>query len=338
MQILVVDDSAVAREIIRSALTAAGHVVSLASNGQEALEKILNESFRLVISDWEMPGMTGIQLCKAVRAANLQGYVFFILLTSKSGTESTVEGLSAGADEFITKPFHPDELRVRVRTAQRVLALETRELTIFALAKLAESRDPETGEHLERVQNYSRIIACQLATQPKFARAITPSYVQNIYLTSPLHDIGKVAIPDSILLKPGKLTPAEFEIMKTHALAGARTLEDVLTHHPEAEFLVMARNIAASHHEKFDGTGYPNNLKNDEIPLCSRIVALADVYDALTTKRVYKNAFSHDHARSIILEGSGAHFDPDIVDAFKATESQFIAISRTFAEASAMAA
>jgi putative two-component system response regulator len=338
MHILVADDSSVAREIIRSALTSAGHLVTLARNGKEALDKILNESFRLVISDWEMPDMNGIELCKAVRAANLQSYVFFILLTSRSGTESTVEGLSAGADEFITKPFHPDELRVRVRTAQRVLGLETRELTIFAMAKLTESRDPETGRHLERVQNYSRIIARQLADHPKFAKAITPSYVQTIYLTSPLHDIGKVAIPDSILLKPGKLTPEEFEVMKTHALAGAQTLESVLTHHPEAEFLIMARNIAASHHEKFDGTGYPSHLKGEEIPLCSRIVALADVYDALTTKRVYKQAFTHEVARSIILKESGLHFDPDIVAAFKAAEAQFIKISETLGDTLAKAA
>ncbi len=338
MRILVVDDSPTAREIVRHALVAAGHTVSIACDGREALDKILNESHHLVISDWEMPGMSGVELCKAVRAANLQSYVFIILLTSKSGTDSTVEGLSAGADEFLTKPFHPEELRVRVRTAQRVLALETRELTIFALAKLAESRDPETGEHLERVQNYSRILAHQLASQPKFSRIITPGYIQTIYLTSPLHDIGKVAIPDAILLKPGKLTPDEFEIMKTHALTGARTLEAALEHHPEADFLVMARDIALAHHEKFDGRGYPNHLKGNDIPLCARIVALADVYDALTSKRVYKEAFGHDRARATILESTGSHFDPDIVKAFQTIESQFIAISSMYADAKTKAA
>ena len=277
--------------------------------------------------------MNGIELCKAVRAANLQSYIFFILLTSKSGTESTVEGLSAGADEFLTKPFHPEELCVRVRTAQRVLALETRELTIFALAKLAESRDPETGEHLERVQNYSRILAMHLSKQRKFEGIITPGYVQTLYQTSPLHDIGKVAIPDAVLLKPGRLTPHEFEIMKSHAAMGARTLDAALSRHPEAEFLVMARQIAATHHERFDGTGYPNHLRGTDIPLCGRIVALADVYDALTSKRIYKDAYSHEHARSIILEGSGAHFDPDIVAAFQAVESQFVAVSQAFTDA-----
>jgi putative two-component system response regulator len=336
MDILIVDDSPVARQIIRSALVAAGHTVSVACDGREALEKIVSESHRLVISDWEMPNMNGIELCKAVRAANLQSYIFFILLTSKSGTESTVEGLSAGADEFLTKPFHPEELCVRVRTAQRVLALETRDLTIFALAKLAESRDPETGEHLERVQNYSRILAMHLSKQPKFAGIITPGYVQTLYQTSPLHDIGKVAIPDAVLLKPGRLTPHEFEIMKSHAAMGARTLDAALSRHPEADFLVMARQIAATHHERFDGTGYPNHLRGADIPLCGRIVALADVYDALTSKRVYKDAYSHEQARSIILEGAGSHFDPDIVAAFRAVESQFVAVSQAFTDAHAM--
>jgi putative two-component system response regulator len=332
MQILVVDDSPVAREIIRSTLVRAGYSVTIACDGREALERIVNESFRLVISDWEMPNMNGIELCRAIRAANLGRYVYFLLLTSRSGTDSTVEGLTAGADEFLSKPFNPHELCVRVRTAERVLALESCELTIFALAKLAESRDSETGHHLERVQNYCRVLARHLAQQPAYKSIMKPGYVQMLYLTSPLHDIGKVAIPDAVLLKPGKLTPQEFEVMKTHTLTGARTLDAALAYHPEAEFLVMARQIAASHHERFDGTGYPNRLKGNDIPLCGRIVALADVYDALTSKRVYKDAFSHERAREILTQGSGSHFDPQIVDAFLATEKDFIDVSRQFNE------
>jgi putative two-component system response regulator len=170
-------------------------------------------------------------------------------------------------------------------------------------------------------------------TAVPFAKEVDPGYVRLIYLTSPLHDIGKVAIPDCVLLKPGRLSDREFEIMKEHTSLGARTLDAALKEHPEAKFLRMAKEIAATHHERFDGTGYPNQLKGTDIPLCGRIVALADVYDALSSKRVYKGAFTHDVARSIILGDKGTHFDPDIVNAFLATEAQFIEIASRFADA-----
>src|SRR5207248_5870327 len=207
-----------------------------------------------------------------------------------------------------------------------VLSLETRDVAIFAMAKLAESRDSETGAHLERVRSYCRILAQQLAQKPKFHDVITAEYIRLIYQTSPLHDIGKVGIPDSVLLKPGRLSDREFEIMKTHAEIGAQTLEAALEQFPGIKFLEMARDIAATHHERFDGTGYPRGLRGADIPLCGRIVALADVYDALTTKRVYKSAFAHDVARSIIIDERGTHFDPDVADAFLAAEMQFIEI------------
>ena len=238
---------------------------------------------RLVISDWDMPEMNGIELCRRLRADESAGYIYIILLTSHDGTQKIVEGMSAGADDFISKPFDPPELLVRVRAGERVLSLETRDVAIFALAKLAESRDPETGAHLERVRSYSQVLARQLSTHPKFARIIDEKYIHLIYLTSPLHDIGKVGIPDSVLLKPGRLSDHEFEIMKQHAALGADTLDAALQQFPEAKFLKMARDIAASHHERFDGSGYPAGLKANDIPLCGRIVALADVYDALTS-------------------------------------------------------
>ncbi len=199
------------------------------------------------------------------------------------------------------------------------------------MAKLAEIRDPETGAHLERVQGYSRVIARHLAGQAKFAARIDAEYVQLLYLTSPLHDIGKVGIPDAVLLKPGRLDPGEFEVMKTHTLIGAATLDAALQKFPAARFLAMARDIAASHHERFDGTGYPHRLAGDQIPLCGRIVALADVYDALTSKRVYKAAFPHEAAKALIVREAGRHFDPDVVDAFLHTEAQFLAVRRQFA-------
>jgi putative two-component system response regulator len=332
MRILIVDDDPMALEMLRHALTKAGHAVETATNGREALDALQRTGCRLVISDWEMPEMSGVELCRAIRAGDSAGYIYVVLLSARVSAADTVEGLSAGADDFMTKPFNPAELAVRVGVGERILSLETRDLTIFAMAKLAESRDPETGAHLERVCSYCRVLATHLACLPKFQHEVDGAYARLIYLTSPLHDIGKVAIPDCVLLKPGRLSDREFEMMKEHTTLGARTLEAALREHPEARFLRMARDIAATHHERWDGTGYPKQLKGTDIPLCGRIVALADVYDALTTKRVYKGAFTHDVARSIILEGKGTHFDPDIVDAFIANEAQFHDIRARFAD------
>ncbi|MCL2641230.1 MAG: response regulator [Phycisphaerales bacterium] len=324
MKVLVAEDDPVALEVVRSILEEHGCDVASASNGRQALEMLRSlEDISLVISDWDMPEMTGPELCQAIRKENLPRYVYVILLTARQGTSHLVDGLKAGADEFISKPLSPEELVVRLRTAERILALETRDLTIFALAKLAESRDPETGQHLERVRYYARSLASEMATQPKFKNVLTQSVVTLIYQTSPLHDIGKVGIPDSVLLKPDRLDDIEFEIMKTHARAGAETLDKALRMHPSAAFLRMARDIAASHHERFDGQGYPDGLAGEQIPLAARIFALADVYDALVSKRVYKPGFTHDVAKKIIRDGRGTQFDPDVVDAFLRCEPQF---------------
>jgi len=208
---------------------------------------------------------------------------------------------------------------------------ETRDVAILSLAKLAESRDPETGAHLERVQAYCQILAEQLAAMGQYTDEIDAEFVRLIHATSPLHDIGKVGIPDSILLKPGQLSNREFEIMKTHAEIGAQTLDAAMKRFPKTKFLRMARDIAATHHERFDGTGYPQGLSGDQIPLCGRIVAVADVYDALSSKRVYKAAFTHEVAKEILLKESGRHFDPPIIAAFQAAEEEFIAVRERFA-------
>jgi putative two-component system response regulator len=335
MRILIADDDEIALELLRHALTQAGHEVESASNGVEALDMLRSGRFRLVISDWEMPEMNGLELCRRIRQRHTGGYTYVILLTSHGQTQDVVAGLSAGADDFIVKPFHPAELCVRVRAGERILALDTRDVTILALAKLADSRDAETGAHLERIREYCRVIASHLSRQEKFRDVVDGEYVDSIYRTSPLHDIGKVGIPDDVLLKPGRLTAREYEVMKTHTLIGARTLEAALAERPEARFLHMARDVALTHHEHYDGTGYPQGLKGEEIPLCGRIVALADAYDALTSHRVYKSAYTHGAARAILVEGSGKHFDPDIVEAFLANEGMFVAVQRAFAEADA---
>lgn len=332
MQVLIVDDSKLALIALKGLLTQAGYEVLTALNGKDGLKMLRDYPCRMVISDWEMPVMNGIEFCRAVRAAELTGYVYFLLLTSHGSTDEMVQGLSVGADDFIAKPYKPEEILARLRVGERILSLETRDVAIFALAKLAESRDSDTGAHLERVQHYCQTLAQQMTTQEKFRDIISPEFIRLVFQTSPLHDIGKVGIPDSVLLKPGKLDQEEFAIMKAHTTIAADTLDAALNKFPGVSFLTMARDIAVTHHEKFDGTGYPRGLKGEEIPLCGRIVAVADVYDALISRRPYKKAFTHEDAKRIILEGRGTHFDPDVIDSFLACEEQFIRIHERFAD------
>jgi putative two-component system response regulator len=330
MRVLVVDDDPVTTQIIREDLRQFGYDVTVALSGRAAFELIRSGQFHLVVSDWQMPEMSGLDLCREIRKRSWSSYVYFILLTSFSDAEDIVSGFNAGADDFLTKPFRPQELCMRLRTGERILGLESRDMVIFAMAKLTESRDNDTGAHLERMREYSRLLAEELSSWRKYSDIIDGDYVQLVYLTSPLHDIGKVGIPDAILLKPGKLTPEEFDIMKRHTLLGGETLLAVAKSRPAAQFLTMAQEIAMSHHEHYDGRGYPNGLQGEAIPLCGRIVALADVYDALTSKRIYKPAFSHDRAREIIVEARGKQFDPDVVDAFLKREQEFIAVGHQF--------
>lgn len=332
MRVLIVDDDPIALEILKDTLADLGHDVRSATNGREALDLLGRDECQIVISDWEMPQMNGIELCQEIRHGAFSGYIYVVLLTSHDTVAERVRGLSAGADDFIAKPFEPDELRARLHAAERIVSLETRDVAIFAMAKLAESRDPETGGHLERVMNYCRVLAQQLAAHGRFKDEIDSEYTRLVYSTSPLHDIGKVGIPDSVLLKPGRLSEEEFEIMKLHTTIGAQTLDAAVRRFPNARFLRMARDIAASHHERYDGSGYPNHLKGDDIPLCGRIVALADVYDALTSKRVYKSAFAHEIAKSMIVKETNTHFAPEVVEAFLAAEEAFKSIRDRFRE------
>jgi len=331
MKILVVDDDEITREMLAMTLRSEGYNVITANDGQQALEIITQDKVRMIISDWTMPGMDGIELCRRVRTESSDGYVYFVLLTAHSGMEEAVQGFEAGADDYMVKPFNTTELLMRVKVGERIQALETRHVTIFALAKLAESRDPETGQHLERIREYSLVLAKHLAADSTNQAVIDRDFVETLYLTSPLHDIGKVGIPDSVLLKPGKLTDEEFEVMKKHTEVGANTLNAALEQFPSITYLHMARDITLSHHERYDGKGYPQGIAGEAIPLSARIVALADVYDALTSKRVYKEAFSHDIARGIIEKECGTHFDPKVGEAFLKNEEAFLAIKDAYA-------
>lgn len=317
---------------MRWSLEQAGYEVTEAADGMEALEILASSRIPIVISDLDMPRMDGLTLCKEIRGSDFGGYIYVILLTSHSETSDRITGLSIGADDYISKPFNKTELVARVRCGTRVLQLETRQVLIFSLAKLAESRDNDTGLHLERVQRYANLLMARLAVDSSYAATVTPEFRRLLYETCPLHDIGKVGIADAVLLKPGKLTKEEFECMKQHTIIGAKTLKGAMDLCDNAIFLSMAYDIALTHHERFDGTGYPQGLRGNAIPLSGRIVALVDVYDALTTRRVYKAAFPHSEAYRIIVEGSGTHFDPEIVRVFVQCEQEFDRIRSSLAD------
>ena len=232
--------------------------------------------------------------------------------------------------------------RARLNDLEKVVELRTREIVdtrdmaVFVLAQLAESRDPETGRHLERIRSYSQVLAEQLSCEGPYAERIDDQFLEDLYRASPLHDIGKVGIPDAVLLKPGRLTSEEFEIIKRHTDIGAEALERAVRYTESAGFLTMAIDVARYHHERFDGSGYPEGLVGEAIPLAARIVALADVYDALCTSRVYKEAFQPEVARMMIEEQSGKHFDPIVVDAFRARCDEFVRVESTAADPQAL--
>jgi putative two-component system response regulator len=330
MKILVVDDDEIALAVAKKVLSSDGHTITLAEDGAEAIEILQRDDIQLVISDWNMPNMDGIELCRALRKISSIGYIYVIMITARNSKEDMLEGLEAGADDFISKPFEPAELLVRVRNAERVLALEMTKTTLFLMSKLSESKDPDTGGHLERIRAYSKLLAQQLLANPDFKESVPHGFPDLLFETSPLHDCGKVGIPDYVLLKPGSLSDSEWQIMKLHTQIGAEIFDASLKTYPNAEFLRLARDIAWAHHERWDGTGYPRGLKGEEIPLCARIVALADVYDAITSKRAYKTAKSHDVAAGIVFEGSGKHFDPMIVEVFRSVISEFESIQKNY--------
>ncbi|QNN24687.1 response regulator [Planctomycetales bacterium ZRK34] len=344
--VLVVDDDEVNREILTEILDDDYNLIVTAS-GEQALD-VLDHGPALVLLDIMMPGIDGYETCRRIKelAGPDRRSPHVILVSAKASTTERVRGYEAGADDYLVKPFDEDELLAKVRVqlrlydalsrldranahnAARADVLEnvveeqsreiadSRDLVVFALAKLAESRDPETGAHLERIRAYCQILAEQLAADSPYAPLIDQAFIDAIYLASPLHDIGKVGIPDAILLKPGRLTNEEYDLMKHHTDIGADALEEVAGHSTGGGFLSMAIEIARSHHEKFDGTGYPNGISGHEIPLSARITAVADVFDALTSVRVYKSAFGPTVARSMIENDSGTHFDPVVVEAF----------------------
>lgn len=329
-KILIVDDDPAQRTLLNMCLEQGHFKVIEAENGSQAYEILDREQdVRLVITDLDMPVMSGFQLIRKVREADLR-YRYMVVLTSSEEKESLVKALSLGADDYIAKPVMPEELLLRVESGVRLLRLEIQEELILSMAKLAEYRSDETGYHLERIQHYTRTLARDLAGKhPELG--ISLPLAEEFARVSPLHDIGKVAIPDAILHKPGKLTPEEFEVMKTHAMIGGQLLEDI-QNKSGSLYLRVAYEVAMFHHERYNGKGYPKGLKGEDIPVAARIVALADMYDAMTSERCYKEAFSHEKTKKIIVEERGEQLDPRMVDSFLAQEDIWLAIAARFDE------
>lgn len=329
----------------------------VSNNGEHALDIAMGEPQPdLVLLDVMMPGMDGYEVCRRLKSNPRTSHIPVIFLTARSEVEDEQKGFGFGAVDYITKPVSPSLVRARVKThitlkAARDFLLDknvfleaeverrSRELqvvqdvTILAMASLAETRDNDTGNHIRRTQNYVRLLARKLQAGSPYSDDLDDLTIELLYKSAPLHDIGKVGIPDAILLKPGKLTAEEFEIMKTHTIMGRDTIvaAERLIDTPSS-FLRIAREIAHYHQEKWDGSGYPEGLIGEETPLAARLMAVADVYDALISKRVYKPPFTHEDAIVIMQSGRGKHFDPVILDAFLWVSDEFRAVSQQFAD------
>ena len=357
--ILVVDDTPDNLALI-STLLKDTYQVKVAVSGEKALRIAGGASPPdLILLDIMMPQMDGYEVCKRLQAHPATRGIPVIFVTARADEEDERVGLELGAVDYITKPISPSILMARVRTQLMLKAsadflrdqnafLEsqverrTREVsaiqdvTILAMASLAETRDSDTGNHILRTQQYVRALAQHLRDHPRFSQFLTDYNMLMLFKSAPLHDIGKVGIPDRILLKPGRLTPEEFEIMKTHTTLG----RDAIDHAERAlgtnvEFLRLAKEIAYSHQEKWDGSGYPQGLAGDAIPVSARLMAVADVYDALISRRVYKEPMPHAQAVDIIRAGSGSHFDPDMVQAFLVIQDTFRDIAQRLSDSDA---
>jgi len=352
--ILAVDDSADSLALLSSLLKSV-YRVKVAISGEAAIDAATSGGRPdLILLDVVMPGMDGYEVCARLKGDPSTRDIPVIFLTARTNASDEEKGLRLGAVDYIVKPFSPSIVLARIAThlmlkevrdflldqnafLEEEVARRTEEVgmiqdvTMIAMGSLAETRDNETGNHIRRTQNYIEILAERLTGHPRFRLFLSGNAVELFYKSAPLHDIGKVGIPDGILKKPGKLDPSEFEIMKAHTTLGRDAIlaaENRLD--SPTSFLATAREIAWSHHEKWDGSGYPRGLAGDAIPFPGRLMAIPDVYDALISRRVYKPAFSHDEAMTLIKKGAGTQFDPDIASAFIDIEDEVRKIARAF--------
>jgi putative two-component system response regulator len=347
--ILVVDDEPVNRELLEDMLVPLGYRVLQAPNGETALRVAQEDSPDVILLDIMMPNMDGFEVARRLKTAEETKGIPIVMVTALHAVEDRIKALQAGANDFLAKPLDRAELQATVnaqvqvkayhdhmknyqqeleaevarRTEQLRLALDKLKEasldTIMRLARAAEYKDEETGAHILRMSAYSAAVARQLG--------LGDNVSQWILYAAPMHDVGKIGIPERILLKPGKLDADEWEVMKQHTLIGGRILEGA-----KAGYLRLAEIIALTHHEKWDGTGYPRGLKGKAIPLVGQITAIADVFDALTSKRPYKAPFSVEHSFAIIKQSRGSHFKPDVVDAFFAIEAEILSIKETYVD------
>ncbi len=363
-RVLIVDDEPINLKVMADLLRDSYGLI-VAKDGPQALARLAGGPLPdLILLDVMMPGMDGVEVCRRLKEDARTRDLPVIFITAMGQVHDETRGFDVGAVDYITKPISPPVVLARVRThialreARRALADQNRQLedrvaertrdllraqdaTIRAMASLAETRDNETGNHIRRTQNYVLALALHLSRDPRHAGQLDEETIELLYKSAPLHDVGKVGIPDSILLKPGKLTDDEFHIMKTHAALGhdaifaAEGEADITAGGraaSESSFLRIAREIAHGHHERWDGTGYPQGLAGEAIPLSARLMAVADVYDALISRRCYKPPFPHEKAAAIIREGSGSHFDPAVVAAFTALEDEFKDIADRYSD------
>lgn len=354
--LLIVDDEPANLAVLTRVLQP-DYRVRAANSGERALQAAQSPPKPdLILLDVMMPGMDGYAVLGRLRELPQTRDIPVIFVTALDDEANEEHGLQLGAVDYIAKPIKPAIVRARVAAhmelkkardqltdenawleaeiARRMSEnLVVQDASIHALAYLAETRDPETGNHIHRTQQYVHALAWELSDHPRFRNKLDPHAIWLLTKSAPLHDIGKVGIPDHILLKPGRLTVEEMEIMKTHAALGAEAIEKAerAVARP-LEFLAIAKEIAHWHHEKWDGSGYPDGLKGDAIPVPARLMALADVFDALINKRVYKPAMPPEEARAIILNGAGTHFDPDVVAAFEACYEDFVAIAQRYSD------
>ena len=349
-KILLVDDEPDILEFLTYNLKKEGYTVFNASNGREALTIAKKEKPQLIILDIMMPDMDGYEVCRHLKADPEMTKIPVIFISALGMAEQKIEAFRMGAVDYITKPFQAEEVLARVNThvqlklhqenLQMLVEQQThkfvlaKEATIASMAIIAEFRDPETGGHIQRTKHYVKLLAQELNQHSSDPAVIEE--VELLYQSVPLHDIGKVGVHDAILNKPGKLTEDEFEEMKRHTLYGSEAIKRTEVILGSSTFLQYAREMAEFHHERWDGTGYPHGLKGEQIPLCARMMMLADIYDALINKRPYKEPYSHEEAFRIMTEGDGRtmpeHFDPDVLKAFHKFHMEFERIARKFAE------
>jgi len=324
--ILIVDDEPMIRDLLKNTMGRTNYSCRFAENGAEALEMMSGQNFDIVLTDIDMPVMNGIELAKKIKSKFTADV---IVMTGQIQSYQYDEIINLGASDFVEKPFSPREIILRVNRVLRernlkLDAQKTHELlkdsyidSIHRLVMASEYKDEDTGAHIVRIGEYCLFMAQKLN--------LSEEYRETIYYASPMHDIGKIGIPDKILLKPGKLTFEEFEIIKTHTQIGAKLLSK-----SKSKILQMAEEIALNHHEKFNGKGYPNQLKGIDIPISGRITALADTFDALSSKRPYKIPYPSDVCYDIMKKERGKHFDPDILDIFISNFDQFLKIRGKF--------